>query len=189
MADVLKVIQLGNPDLRRRAQWVERSQDKCIQQLIDRLIATAQAANGVGIAAPQVAEPDRLFIVASRPNERYPYAPAMEPTAMINPQILAHSDECVKGWEGCLSVPGIRGLVPRYREIEVQYRDRWGDLKHHLLSDFVARIFQHEYDHLDGLVFLDRVESTQDLMTEQEYQAREGIESLERSNQSTVISS
>ena len=182
MADVLKIIQLGNPDLRRQAQPVEQSQDNRVQQLIDRLIATAQATKGVGIAAPQAAQPDRLFIVASRPNERYPHAPLMEPTAIINPQILAHSDERVKGWEGCLSIPGIRGLVPRYREIEVEYTDRWGDLKHHSLTDFVARIFQHEYDHLDGLVFLDRVEGVQDLMTEQEYQAREAIRSLEGAN-------
>ena len=182
MADVLKVIQLGNPHLGHRARWVEQSQDKRIQHLIDGLIATAQAANGVGIAAPQAAESDRLFIVASRPNERYPQAPSMEPTAMINPTILAHSDERVKDWEGCLSIPGIRGLVPRYKEIEVEYTDRWGDRKHHLFTDFVARIFQHEYDHLDGLVFLDRVESTQDLMTEQEYQAREVIGNLERAN-------
>jgi peptide deformylase len=76
----------------------------------------------------------------------------------------------VKGWEGCLSVPGIRGLVPRYRAIEVDYTGRDGQLHRQELTDFVARIFQHEYDHLEGIVFLDRVESTQDLMTEQEYQ-------------------
>ena len=76
----------------------------------------------------------------------------------------------VKGWEGCLSVPGIRGLVPRYRVIEVEYSNREGQIQRQELTDFVARIFQHEYDHLEGIVFLDRVESTQDLMTENEYQ-------------------
>ncbi|MDJ0705210.1 MAG: peptide deformylase [Leptolyngbyaceae cyanobacterium MO_188.B28] len=172
MANLLRVIQLGNPNLRRRAQPVEHVQDERIQHLIDDLIATAQAANGVGIAAPQAAQCDRLFIMASRPNERYPHAPTMEPTAIINPRILAHSNDCVKGWEGCLSIPGIRGLVPRYREIEVKYIDRWGDLQQGCFTDFIARIFQHEYDHLEGRVFLDRVESTQDLMTEQEYQSR-----------------
>ncbi|TAF50948.1 MAG: peptide deformylase, partial [Oscillatoriales cyanobacterium] len=107
----------------------------------DNLISTVQHAHGVGIAAPQAAMCDRLFIVASRPNLRYPQAPPMEPTAMINPRIVAASTETVKDWEGCLSIPGIRGLVP-----------------------------QHEYDHLDGIVFLDRVESTTELMTEDEYQ-------------------
>lgn len=91
---------------------------------------------------------------------------------MINPRIIARSSELVKGWEGCLSIPGIRGLVPRSQVIEVEYTSRDGQLHRQELTDFVARIFQHEYDHLDGIVFLDRVESTQDLMTEQEYQQR-----------------
>jgi len=96
----------------------------------------------------------------------------MEPSAMLNPRILARSDEMVKGWEGCLSIPGVRGLVPRYRAIEVEYISRDGKLLRLELTDFVARIFQHEYDHLDGIVFLDRVESTQDILPEQEYQQR-----------------
>jgi peptide deformylase len=91
---------------------------------------------------------------------------------MINPSILAHSTQIAKGWEGCLSIPGIRGLVPRYQAIEVEYTDRDGKLQKLELTDFVARIFQHEYDHLDGIVFLDRLESTQDIITEQEYQKR-----------------
>jgi peptide deformylase len=78
----------------------------------------------------------------------------------------------VQGWEGCLSLPGIRGLVPRYQAIEVEYTTRDGQLHRQELTDFVARIFQHEYDHLEGIVFLDRLERTQDLMTEQEYQQR-----------------
>jgi peptide deformylase len=172
MAESLQVAQLGNPVLRQQAQLVDNIPDKRLQQLIDDLIATAVGANGVGIAAPQVSQSCRLFIVASRPNPRYPNAPQMEPTAMINPQIIAHSTEVVKGWEGCLSVPGIRGLVPRYQAIEVEYTSRNGKMQGQVFTDFVARIFQHEYDHLDGIIFLDRVESTQDLMTEQEYQQR-----------------
>ena len=170
MTESLLITQLGNPILRQQAQLVDNVQDEHIQQLIDALIATAAASSGVGIAAPQVSESYRLFIVASRPNPRYPNAPAMEPTAMINPQIIAHSTDVVKGWEGCLSIPGIRGLVPRYQAIEVEYMTRCGQLHRQGLTDFVARIFQHEYDHLDGIVFLDRVESTQDMMSEQEYQ-------------------
>ena len=172
MAETLQIIQLGDPVLRSPAQLVNDIQDERIQKLIDDLIATVVQANGVGIAAPQVAESSRLFIVASRPNPRYPNAPAMEPTAMLNPRILAHSTEVVKGWEGCLSIPGIRGWVPRYEAIEIEYTDRDGKLQKQELTDFVARIFQHEYDHLDGIVFLDRLESTQDIITEQEYQKR-----------------
>jgi peptide deformylase len=172
MTESLQIAQLGNPILRQQAQLVDNVRDERIQKLIDALTVTAAASNGVGIAAPQVSESYRLFIVASRPNARYPNAPLMEPTAMINPQIIAHSTERVKGWEGCLSLPGIRGLVPRYQAIEVEYITRDGQLHQQELTDFVARIFQHEYDHLDGIVFLDRVESTHDLMTEQEYQQR-----------------
>jgi len=172
MSEILQITQLGNPILRQLAQPVENIQDERIQKLIDDLIATVASANGVGIAAPQVAASDRFFIVASRPNPRYPHAPMMEPTAMLNPRIIAHSTEVVKGWEGCLSIPGIRGLVPRYQAVKVEYTSRDGKLHRQEFTDFVARIFQHEYDHLDGIVFLDRVESTQDLMTEQEYQQR-----------------
>jgi peptide deformylase len=172
MAEILEIIQLGDPLLRAEAQVVENIQDQRIQTLVDDLIATVKHANGVGIAAPQVAKRDRLFIVASRPNPRYPSAPEMAPTAMVNPKILAHSNEVVEGWEGCLSIPGIRGLVPRSQAIEVEYTDRHGKLQKQELTDFVARIFQHEYDHLDGIVFLDRLESMQEIVTEQEYQKR-----------------
>jgi len=172
MIESLPIAQLGNPILRQKAQPVDNIQDQRIQNLIDALMVTATASNGVGIAAPQVSQSARIFIVASRPNPRYPNAPLMEPTAMINPQIIAHSTEIVNGWEGCLSIPGIRGLVPRYQAIEVEYTTRDGKQNRQELTDFVARIFQHEYDHLDGIVFLDRVKSTQDLMTEPEYLQR-----------------
>ena len=170
MSELLEIIQLGHPILRSQAQTVDNIHSPQIQNLIDNLLTTVIAANGVGIAAPQVAARDRLFIVASRPNPRYPNAPQMQPTAMINPQILAHSEQLVTGWEGCLSIPGIRGLVPRYQAIEVEYSDRTGKLHKQELTDFVARIFQHELDHLDGIVFVDRLQSTQDLITELEYQ-------------------
>ena len=170
MSEKLSIIQLGNPILRQKAEFVKQVKSDNIQKLIDDLLTTVSDANGVGIAAPQVAVGYRVFIVASRPNLRYPNAPLMEPTAMINPKIVAHSDETVKDWEGCLSIPGIRGLVPRYQKIEVEYIDRKGNLVNQQLTDFVARIFQHEYDHFEGLVFLDRIESTFDIVTEQEYQ-------------------
>lgn len=172
MGELLPIIQLGDPILRQKATQVENISDERIQKLIDDLTTTVTQANGVGIAAPQVAQSCRLFIVASRPNLRYPNAPEMQPTAMINPKIIASSTEIVKGWEGCLSIPGIRGLVPRFQAIEVEYTDRNGKVQKQEFTDFVARIFQHEYDHLDGIVFLDRLESTLDIITEQVYQKR-----------------
>ena len=171
MTELLKIAQLGNPILRSKAQPVSQITDKKLSELIDSLIATTRDANGVGIAAPQVSQSYRLFIVASRPSDRYPYAPSMQPTAMINPQIISHGEKIVKDWEGCLSVPGLRGLVTRYKEIEVEYITRDGELKGQVLTDFVARIFQHELDHLDGKLFIDRIDNEQDIYTEAEYQS------------------
>ena len=169
---ILDIAELGNPILRCQAQSIEKVREPKILQLIDDLIATAELNNGVGIAAPQVSASYRLFIVASRPSIRYPQAPKMNPTAMINPTIISRSNEIVKDWEGCLSIPGLRGLVPRARVIEVEYTMIAGDRVRKIFTDFIARIFQHELDHLDGIVFLDRLESNQDLFTEAEYQKR-----------------
>ena len=166
------ILQMGNPRLRQRARQVLDPQDPEIQRLVDDLLITVKRSNGVGIAAPQVGQSWRVVIVASHPNVRYPNAPTMSPMALINPRLVAHSEESVKGWEGCLSVPGIRGQLLRYREIEVEYSDCQGRVLRQIWTDFVARIFQHEIDHLDGKVFLDRVESPDDLITEQEQQSR-----------------
>jgi len=170
MSQILEITQLGHPILRQTAEPIQDVANPAFQSLMDSLITTAASANGVGIAAPQVAQSYRLLIIASRPSPRYPNAPIMEPTPMINPRIVAYESEKVKGWEGCLSIPGIRGLVPRYQTLEVEYLNRQGNLQNQILTDFVARIFQHELDHLDGIFFLDRLESTQGLVTEQEYQ-------------------
>lgn len=177
MTIVLTVAQLGNEILRRQAESVSDVRHPAIQQLIDSLIATVKAENGVGIAAPQVGESLRVIVVASRPNERYPHAPKMEPTALINPRIVGNSGVVLKDWEGCLCVPGIRGLVPRYEGVAVEYGDREGRVHQREFTGFVARILQHEVDHLEGIIFLDRMESTQDLVTEQEYLKRIAVNS------------
>ena len=169
MSELLEVIELGHPILRQAAQPILNVQDQAIQTLIDGLLLTVKQANGVGIAAPQVARSCQLMIVASRPNPRYPTAPEMEPTAILNPRILSHSSETAIGWEGCLSVPGIRGKVSRYQAIEIEYLGRNGALQKMEMTDFIARIFQHEFDHFNVVLFLDRVE-TKALVTEKEYQ-------------------
>lgn len=170
MGRVLEITELGNPVLRERAVEAENLQDAELQELIDDLIATAFDANGVGIAAPQVSQGRRVFIMSSHPNDRYPNAPEMEPTAIINPEIIFRSDEMVKGWEGCLSIPGIRGEVPRHRSILARYILRNGKEEEREFTDFLARIFQHEYDHINGVLFIDRLESNKDIITEKEYQ-------------------
>lgn len=164
-----QIAQLGQPVLREVARKIDDPRAPAIQALINDMLATVADADGVGIAAPQVYEPLSLFIVASRPGPRYPYALQMEPTAMINPEILWVSEDTMKGWEGCLSIPGLRGLVPRHTRLGVRYLDRQGEVQEEEYSDFPARIFQHEFDHIQGIVFIDRIESTCDLVTEKEY--------------------
>lgn len=164
-----EVLQLGNPQLRQTAEPVTDPQDPALQQLIDNLMKTMQQTNGVGIAAPQIGIPLQVIIVASRPTLRYPHAPQMDAIALLNPRILEQEPQQVKDWEGCLSVPGIRGLVPRSPRITVEYCDRQGQSYQQSFGDFVARIIQHECDHLQGYVFLDRVTSSRELITENEY--------------------
>lgn len=164
-----EVLQLGNPKLRQAAHPVKDPTRPEIHSLVDDLIETMEQSNGVGIAAPQVGIDLQVVIIASRPTLRYPHAPQMDPIAMINPQITKYGAEQVKDWEGCLSVPGIRGLVPRSRAITVEYQNRRGQVHQQSFSDFVARIIQHECDHLQGYVFIDRVQTTRELITENEY--------------------
>jgi peptide deformylase len=165
-----EILQIGNPTLRQHAQSIDNLKDPSTQALIDELLHQMTQANGVGIAAPQLGIAQQLIIIASRPNPRYPDAPEMEPLPLLNPRIVAYSAEIEKGWEGCMSVPGIRGLVPRYTAVTVAYQDRHGIPQEQVFENFVARIVQHEYDHLQGTIFIDRVEHTTELMSEQEYQ-------------------
>jgi peptide deformylase len=165
----LPISQIGAPVLRQTAQDVDFPLSPAIYQLIIDLMHTAELANGVGIAAPQVAASLNLFILASRPSPRYPHAPTMEPTAIINPKIIDRSSENIGGWEGCLSVPDRRAVVYRAQWVDVEYLNMQGELQHKRFSDFVARIFQHEYDHLHGVLFVDHVRP-KDLISEEEYQ-------------------
>jgi len=169
MAKKLEIIQLGNPILRETAAPVAVVEDKSLQNLIKALIQITVQHQGVGIAAPQVSQSLRLMVIASHPTPRYPQAPLLEPTAMINPRLTAQGEAKEKSWEGCLSIPGIRGLVPRYTEIFIEYTNVNNQICHQKLTGFIARIFQHEYDHLNGIVFLDRVENTKEMITELEY--------------------
>jgi peptide deformylase len=172
----MEVITLGHPVLHQRALPVQDSQAPEIQRLIDQLIELTQQRQGVGIAASQVGLPLQLMIVASHPTPRYPHASTMRPTALINPQILARSAAIVTDWEGCLSVPGQRGRVPRHESVTVAYTDRQGAAQTVEFRGFIARIFQHEYDHLQGQVFLDRVETPEAVVSEATYQAMLGID-------------
>jgi peptide deformylase len=172
MAVLRQIAQLGNPILRAPAALVPFPLTDDARRLIDDMLETLRDADGVGLAAPQVDQPLQIMIVASRPNPRYPDAVEMEPVVVVNPEILERSTELVRGWEGCLSIPGLRGEVSRHKRIVARYQDVEGDHVVRAFHDFVARIFQHEDDHLRGIVFLDRLEAGHQLATEREYQKR-----------------
>jgi peptide deformylase len=169
MSESINIIQLGSAVLRQFAQPIIEINSVETQNLICRLLIALAESAGVGIAAPQIGESYCIIVIASKPTPRYPNAPLMQPLVMINPKLTNVFTQHYKDWEGCLSIPGIRALVPRYRQIQVEYTDINGENRQLELSDFTARIFQHEYDHLHGLVYLDRVENNRDIISETEF--------------------
>jgi len=172
MAVIRQIAQLGHPILRTPAEAARFPLSAELRRLVDDMLETLRDADGVGIAAPQVYQPIQIFIVAPRPNPRYPEAVEAPPEVVMNPVIVERSAEMVMGWEGCLSIPGLRGEVPRHKRIVARYQNIEGDEVTREFHDFVARIFQHEDDHLRGVVFLDRLDNMASLATEREYQKR-----------------
>jgi peptide deformylase len=170
MPKALKVTELGDPVLRKKAKAVSAAKikTKAFQNFLDNLVRTCDVKSGVGIAAPQVGDSERVFILWSRSNKRYKNVPKFGPIAIINPKIISTSKKLEKEFEGCLSIPGIRGLVPRHKWIDVLFTTRDGEKIRATVEGFAARIFQHEYDHLNGIVFLDRT-NPKDLVTEAEF--------------------
>lgn len=169
MKQQVEIAQLGNAILRQQALTVTDFNSLQLAEMIEQMLAVLSDSQGVGLAAPQIGHSVCVIIVGSKPTTRYPNAPLMEPVVMINPSFQSLSDTQEKDWEGCLSIPGIRALVPRYTKIKVNFTNANGEQKNLELNGFVARIFQHEYDHLQGLVYLDRVENNQDIISESEF--------------------
>lgn len=169
MTKVYEIAQLGDQVLRQIAKVVTDVHDADTLRIIKAMQSTLAGTSGVGIAAPQIRESKRIIVMASRPTPRYPSAPLMEPTVMINPGFQVLSEIQEKNWEGCLSIPGIRALVPRYQEILIHYTDVQGSSIESKLNGFAARIFQHEFDHLEGKTYLDRVENNTDIFAESEF--------------------
>lgn len=164
----MKIAQVGEAILRQEAQQVESSafSTKELAAFVDQLLDTMLAENGVGIAAPQVFDPRSIMIIASRPNARYPDAPDMPPLVLVNPSIIWQSSDSVGAWEGCLSVPALRGFIQRPDKVDVEYYNLDGKKKSASFVGFVARIFLHEYDHLIGKTWLDHVTSSEHIMAE-----------------------
>ena len=160
---------MGHPVLRAKARAIERAEitSPVVQKLIDDMFETMGEYHGVGLAAPQIHESLRLFVAALDTGDED--APPAPPVAIINPEIAPVGTERVEDWEGCLSIPDIRGRVPRAKEIRVRGFDRTGERIEIRAADFAARVVQHETDHLDGILFFDRMASFDSLTFLDEY--------------------
>ena len=156
---ILKVARLGNPVLRKPVGELPLDQftSSELQKFIDDMIETMKEYDGVGLAAVQVHVAKKIAVLEVADNPRYPHKARVPLAVLVNPNITPLSDETEEDWEGCLSIPELRGKVPRYKSIRVQARDRNGKELDFVASGFHARVIQHEWDHLNGKVFLDRM--------------------------------
>jgi len=154
---VRQVLKMGEPLLLGRAQEVEQFGSRELDELLVDMLDTMEALDGAGLAAPQIGVSLRVVIFGVKRNPRYPDAEEVPYTVLINPVIRPLGDAIEEGWEGCLSVPGMRGLVPRHRRIRYTGRDQYGNPIDRDVSDFHARVVQHECDHLDGVLYPMRI--------------------------------
>ena len=168
---ILKVARMGHPALRAKARPLEKAELKsaAVQKLIDDMIDTMVEYHGVGLAAPQVHEGLRIFVASLDVEDDEKRDSDPEPIALINPEITVVGSDVVEDWEGCLSIPDVRGRVPRAREIRLRGLDRNGGRLELRAHDFPARVMQHETDHLDGVLFFDRMKSFESLTFLDEY--------------------
>ena len=169
---VRTLLKMGDPRLLEISTPVDPIDALALAPLLNDMWDTMTDANGAGLAAPQIGVMRRIVIFGCQTNPRYPEAPAVPETVLINPQITPLDDTREDGWEGCLSVPGMRGIVPRYREIRYQGFDQYGEIIDREVSGFHARVVQHECDHLDGILYPQRIEDMRsfgfiDTLTEQ----------------------
>ncbi len=166
--------QFGNPILRKKAKKVSPKLfgSRSLKQLIKEMFFTMRRVGGVGLAAPQIGRSLRLAVIEIKKTPTRPEVVPLAPTVVINPEILTASKERMNDWEGCLSFPNVRGLVPRHKSITVKYLDQSGKKHVVKLEGFQARVFQHEIDHLGGIVYVDRMQDMQSLTTFKEFKER-----------------
>jgi peptide deformylase len=155
---VRPILRLGHPLLRQVAAPVAELDTPSLRELVQDLLDTMRANNGAGLAAIQIGVLQRVVVFELDHNPRYPDAEPVPLTVLVNPEIELLGDEREPGWEGCLSVPGLRGLVPRYRRLRYRGFDELGRPIDRTVSDFHARVVQHECDHLDGILYPQRIE-------------------------------
>ena len=152
------VLRMGDPKLLQVAKPVGRFNTPELHALVSDMEETMHALNGAGLAAPQIGVGLQVVIFGLEKNERYPDAEPVPYTVLVNPVLTPIDDEVVEDWEGCLSVPGMRGLVPRFRRLRYQGKDPFGKAIDRTVSDFHARVVQHECDHLDGILYPMRIQ-------------------------------
>ena len=155
---VRPILRIGDPRLREISQPVEAFDTPELHELIEDMFDTMEAADGAGLAAPQIGVLKRVMIFGVDENPRYPDAESVPRTILINPEYTVVSDEVDGFWEGCLSVPGMRGFVERPAKIQYRGYDELGMLIEREAAGFHATVFQHEYDHLDGILYTDRLD-------------------------------
>ena len=164
---ILKIATIGHPVLREVARPLSKEElaSAEVQRFIDDLVETMFDASGAGIAANQVFRPIRVAVICVKDNPRYPYKPNWPLTILVNPEVTKTTDDTFMNYEGCLSVPNLRGEVPRFAGVRVKALDRAGNPLDFEVKGLTAGTFQHELDHLDGKLFVDRVTDTRTLAT------------------------
>lgn len=165
---VREILRMGDPRLRMVSEPLDELDTPELHALIKDLFDTMAAADGAGLAAPQIAVPKRVMIFGVESNPRYPDAEPVPTTVLINASYEVLDETPLSGWEGCLSVPGMRGYVPRYRRIRYRGVDQYGTPIEREADGFHAVVFQHEYDHLDGILYPDRIVEKQKFGFERE---------------------
>ena len=169
---ILTIARMGNPILRQVAEDVAIKEigSPELEKLIEDMVETLHQVGGIGLAAPQVSISKNLAIIEiPSDSDRYEGMENFGLGVFINPKIKVLEDKRQEHWEGCLSIPGLRGLVRRPRKIQVSYLDRQGQPQVLVAEDFLATVFQHEFDHLRGKLYIDRIEDTRKLVFEEEY--------------------
>jgi len=154
---VRKILRIGDRRLRQKSQPVARIDSAEIDALLSDMFDTMEAADGAGLAAVQIGVPSRVMIFGFESNARYPEAAPIPFTVLINPEFEALGDAMSGGWEGCLSIPGMRGFVQRHDRIRYRGKARDGSIVEREVDGFHARVFQHEFDHLEGVLYPDRL--------------------------------
>jgi peptide deformylase len=180
---VLEIREMGDPILREAAEEVSAEElgNEEIQRLIDDMIETMRAANGAGLAAPQVGVAKRIAVIEVREgNPRYPYKPPIPLTVIVNPELTPLDDATFATNEGCLSMPNVRGDLERFETVWLRYLDRHGTRRSESYRGLTAGTFQHEVDHLDGILFVDRMTDMSSLSTWEEFERHRKDEFVRR---------